>query len=291
MTHPGEPHPSFGEIMTWWSWKPAVAGLLAASVALYGVGLARLWRSAGAGHGVRRWSVAAFAAGTATLVIALLSPIDALSAARFSVHMSQHELLMVVAAPLIVLGKPLFVALWALPTPARAALSRAIGSAAFKRIWRVVTAPLVVLVVHALVLWIWHVPALFSAALDDETVHGVQHAMFFVAAALFWWGLVHGRYGRAGYGVSVLYVFATALHTSILGALLSVAGRLWYPSYATRGAALGVDPLEDQQLAGLIMWVPAGVILLVVGLALFAAWVGESERRALRGMGLPRRSA
>ena len=109
---------------------------------------------------------------------------------------------------------------------------------------------------------------------DPREIDRLWHAMFFGTAALFWWGLVHGRYGRLSYGVSVVYVFATALHKTVLGALITVAGR---PLYRTYG-----DALPDQQLAGLIMWVPACVVMTVVGLALFAAWLGESERRARR---------
>ena len=102
-------------------------------------------------------------------------------------------------------------------------------------------------------------------------------------AALFWWGMVHGRYGRAGYGVGVLYVFLTALHSTVLGALLTVAPNPWYGAYARATHGPHTDALGDQQLAGLIMWVPSGVIFIVVGLALFAAWLGEAERRARAG--------
>jgi putative membrane protein len=111
----------------------------------------------------------------------------------------------------------------------------------------------------------------------------VQHVSFLVTAAVFWWGMIYGRYGRIGYGAGVLYVFLTAIHSSILGALVTIAPSLWYPRYAHTGAAWHVDPLEDQQLAGLLMWIPSGVILIVLGLALFAAWLGESERRARLG--------
>ena len=111
-------------------------------------------------------------------------------------------------------------------------------------------------------------------------MHAFQHLCFFVTATLFWWALVQGRYGRAGYGAGVLFVFMTAMHSGVLGALLTFAGKLWYPIYDSRARAAGFDPLQDQQLAGLLMWIPAGVILTVLGIALLAAWLGESERRA-----------
>ena len=95
---------------------------------------------------------------------------------------------------------------------------------------------------------------------------------------------MHGRYGRIGYGIAVLYVFLTAVHSSVLGALLTVAPSIWYPWYAATARAWEINALHDQQLAGLVMWVPSGVIFIVLGLALFAAWLGEAERRAALGM-------
>jgi len=97
---------------------------------------------------------------------------------------------------------------------------------------------------------------------------------------LFWWGLVYGRYGRAAYGAAVLYVFATLVHTGLLGAMFALSERSFYPLYVERAEAAGVDAVADQQLAGLYMWVPSGIVLTLFGLALFAAWLGEAERRA-----------
>ena len=95
--------------------------------------------------------------------------------------------------------------------------------------------------------------------------------------------MVHGRYGRQGYGLSVFYVFLTAIHSGALGALLTVAPSPWYSYYVRQGSARQIDPLGDQQLAGLLMWIPAGIIFIVLGLALFAAWMGEAERRVRFG--------
>ena len=126
-------------------------------------------------------------------------------------------------------------------------------------------------------------PALFEWVLHHDGIQALQHISFVVTAALFWWGMVEGRYGRAGYGVGVLYVFLTALHSTILGALLTVAPTTWYRTYEFTAVQQRVDALADQQLAGLVMWVPSGVIFIVIGLALVAAWMGESERRVLLG--------
>jgi putative membrane protein len=272
--------PPLSSLATWGVWDLLIVTALLISGGAYLLGLTRVWRRAGVGQGLRWWEAAAFAGAWFTLLVALVSPIDSLSDRFFSVHMAQHELLMLVAAPLLVLGRPLVVAPWLLREPHRRGLRRW-QHPTLVRGWQWVTAPIVVLVLHGAVVWIWHVPVLFEAALHSDAVHAFQHLGFFWTAALFWWALARGRYGRLGYGVAVLFVFATAVHQSVLGALLTFAPTTWYPTYATQAGASRVDPLADQQLAGLLMWVPSGVIFLVLGLALFTAWLGEAERRAM----------
>jgi putative membrane protein len=265
-----------------WTWDPLPLGTLLGAATLYAVGVVRMWHRAGRGRGLTWTRVASFYAALLVLALALLSPLDALSDWLFAAHMSQHELLMVVAAPLAVLGKPLSVYVWALSPEDRALVGRLSHRSAVQAAWRFLSAPLFVLVLHAFIRWVWHLPLLFEAAMKSEPLHAVQHLTFFSSAALFWWALIHGRYGKAGYGLSVLFVFATVMHTSVLGALISVAPHVLYPIYENRATALGWKPLEDQELAGILMWVPSGVLLTLLGLALFAAWLGESERRARR---------
>ncbi|HEY0513491.1 MAG TPA: cytochrome c oxidase assembly protein [Thermoanaerobaculia bacterium] len=266
-------------VLRWWTWDPFVILLLALSGGLYAAGLARLWRRAGVGQGIRRWEAACFAGGWLSLIVALISPLDTLGGVLFSAHMAQHEVLILVAAPLMVLGRPLAPFLWALPLGARERVGKGTQAPAFAAVWRALTAPLAVFVIHGLALWLWHLPALYQATLDDDFIHALQHLSFFASAALFWWSLIHGRFGRLGYGVAVLYVFFTSMHSGILGALLTFAPHLWYPIYQARTSQWGLSPLEDQQLAGLIMWIPAGVVFILLGLGLFAAWLGEAERR------------
>lgn len=282
--HAGEDHGALtaARILGWWSWDPVVLGLLALSAGLYARGAARLWRRAGTGKGIRRWQAGCFAAGWLGLFVALVSPLDALGGVLFSAHMAQHEILMLVAAPLLVLGRPLIPLLYALPRRWRRRVGRWVQAPGFAAVWRFLTGPLVVSAVHGVALWVWHLPALYEATLEDEVVHAVQHGSFFGTAALFWWALIHGRFGRLGYGAAVVWVFLTSVHSGVLGALLTFAPRLWYPIYEERTGKWGLSALEDQQLAGLIMWVPAGVLFLVLGLALFAVWLGEAERRVAR---------
>jgi cytochrome c oxidase assembly factor CtaG len=266
----------------WNGWDLAgVAGAVAIGCA-YGIGLHRLWRRAGAGRGVSRVEAAAAGLGVLALLAGLGPPLALLADLRFAAHMGQHEVLMLAAAPLLALGRPLRVIVWALPSRLRASAGAATRRGPIRDGWRWLTSPGAVLAQQGLVLWIWHLPGPFEAALAHDGLHAVQHLMFFASAALFWWALVDGRFGRLGYGAGVLVVFVTAAQCGLLGALLALTRRTWYPTHAARDVAHHVSPLADQQEAGLLMWVPAGVVLLVAGLALFVAWLRESERRVAR---------
>lgn len=260
------------------AWDVATAAVLLVAALGYLIARTRLPRAARPGPA----RTAAMLLGLAVVGLALLGPLAAASDVWFSAHMGQHELLILVAAPLIVLARPEVVWWAALPRPTRARLAATRVGGAALRAGRVLGNAWLVVALHAALLWVWHAPVLFEAALHHEWVHVVQHLGFFATAALFWRALVRGRYGRYGYGMAVLFVFATALHSGLLGALLAFAGATVYPTHAARTGATGGDPLADQQLAGFLMWIPAGVILLALGLALFLAWFGAIERRAAR---------
>lgn len=276
---PLQPH----DLWTAWSLDPAVVAPLLAGGWLYARGVERVWRRSGTGRGVRRWQAGCFAAGWITLLLAMVSPLHPLGEALFSAHMAQHELLVAVAAPLLVLGRPLVPLLWAVPVHWRRAAGRWAKAGPVRGGWRMVSGPFAAWLLHAAALWLWHLPGPYQAALAGEGLHALQHASFLGTGLLFWWALFHGREGRLGYGAAVFYLFATAMHSGALGALLTLSPTPWYPAYDGTTAAWGLTALEDQQLAGLIMWVPAGVSYLVAGLALLAAWMRESERRAARG--------
>src|SRR5687768_4305938 len=178
-----------------WTWEPFTVALLCLSAAVYAVGVRALWNRAGTGRGVSRWQAAAFAAGLLTLALSLLSPLAWLSDLLFSAHMTQHEILMLVSAPLLVLGHPVVAALWAAPAAWRDAWSDASGRPRVAAVWRALTGPLAVFLLHALAIWLWHIPQLYEAALGHDGIHALQHATFVLTAALFWWGMIDGRYG------------------------------------------------------------------------------------------------
>lgn len=262
---------------SWWD-LVTITGLGVAAAA-YLVGTTRLRR---AGAHVRALERVSFWVGWAVLVCAVTPWMDRAAAWLFSAHMLQHELLMIVGAPLVILGRPILPWLWSLPPRSR----RAAAVAAWSRLssaWRRLTHPVVAWALHGATIWVWHLPVLYEAAVRSETIHVVQHTTFMLTAVFFWWGLVYGRYGRVAYGASALYVFTTMLHTGLLGGLFAFSTTPFYGVYGERAAISGADAIADQQLAGLYMWIPAGVILTIFGLALLVAWILEAERRSTVG--------
>lgn len=221
----------------------------------------------------RGYEAAAFWAGWLALAAALISPVHPLGSVLFSAHMIQHELLMVVAAPLIVLGRAELFAVCALPRRAAGRVSRAFRRAGATRAWHFIADPLVATALHAFALWIWHAPRWFEATLASSTVHAAQHLSFFGSALLFWHAVLRGSRTRASYGLGVAMLFLTGMQTGALGALLTFSSRPWYPVYTPSVAAWGLTPLEDQQLGGIIMWVPGGLAYIIAGLILFAKWL------------------
>jgi putative membrane protein len=279
--HEGKPH-TYHDLWQTWGRDPLVIASLALTGGLYLRGVRRAWREAGRGHGVRQMEAWAFAGGWLALFVALVSPLHPWGEVLFSAHMTQHEVLMLVAAPLLVLARPLVPFLWALPVGWRQSVGSLVKRRGWQSIWRALTNPLVAWAIHAVALWVWHVPALFQATLRSDLVHTLQHLSFLGSALLFWWALIQGRQGLMGYGAAVLYVFTTSAHSGALGAMITFAHKVWYPAYGGTTLSWGLTPLEDQQLGGLIMWVPAATVYIIAGLALMVGWMRESERRVVR---------
>jgi putative membrane protein len=253
-----------------------LGALIVASLVLYARGVSLLWRNAGTGRGLRPVEAASFALGWATLALALLSPLDELTHRSFALHMVQHEMLMVVAAPLLVCGRPLEAWAWALPVAVQRSLRRMTHGGPIQAAWRAVTAPLGAWTFHALSVWVWHLPALFRLALENAGLHILQHGCFFGSALAFWWA-VFGKRTRTPTATSLGCLFTTMLHTSALGALLTFAPTVWYAM--DESPAFGLSPLEDQQLGGLVMWVPGGLGYIAAGLAIVARWLSPSGTR------------
>jgi cytochrome c oxidase assembly factor CtaG len=190
--------------------------------------------------------------------------------------MFEHELLMLAAAPLLVLARPVPTALWAFSTTARQTLGRIATSGLITRLWRGMTSPVIATLLQAAVLWVWHAPALFDRALASEAWHAAQHASFLIGGLLFWKAILARGTAR---GAAVLCLFATSLVSGALGALMAFAASPWYARYAELGLApFGLTPSEDQQLAGLLMWIPGGMVHALAALMLVHGMLRQERR-------------
>lgn len=263
-----------------WTFEPWVVAMAAVALLLYVAGIARLWRQAGRGRGISMRQAALFVGGWLAAMAALVSPLDALGAQLFSAHMLQHELLMIVAAPLLVLvlGRPLAAWTWALRPGLRRHVAGVIRWRWLESAWGGLTRPVSAWALHAVALWAWHIPPFFEAALHSECIHVLQHTSFFVTALLFWWAVLGSDARSRTSAFAMVYLFTTMMHTSALGALLTLAPTPWYPHYAASGGGFGLDPLEDQQLGGLLMWVPGAFAYVAAALAVMARLLAPTLR-------------
>jgi putative membrane protein len=265
-----------------WTFEPLVVLGLGAVALFYALGRQRLHDRAWDRSSTGRPQAISFWAGWLALALALLSPLHVLGETLFSAHMAQHELLMVLAAPLLVLGRPLLPGLWALSPPNRQIVGSISRVTWLRRGWSMVTRLDVATALQIFAVLVWHAPTLYQESVRSESVHALQHMAFLGSALLFWWAVFHGTRARLRYGAAVLCLFFTAIVTAGLGALLTIAPHPLYPVYSAGVRGWGLAPLEDQQLAGLIMWIPGGLTYLVAALALTKAWLTESERRVRR---------
>lgn len=220
----------------------------------------------------------AFAGAVAALALALVSPLEALSGVLASAHMVQHVLLVVVAAPLLAWSAPGAAVLRGLP-PRLRAWNRAarVGAGLGADRLRATRAPVVRWLAYVVVLWLWHAAALYGAAVEHELVHVLEHVTFLGTAWLVWSVILGPARVRVSPGLGLLGVFALALQGVFLSALLTFARTPWYEPYVEAAPVWGVDALQDQQLAGVVMWVPAGLVHVAIGIALLAAWLRDVE--------------
>jgi putative membrane protein len=251
---------------------------LYAAAILFLVGTWRLWRRAGSGRGVRYCQAACFWTGWSVIAIALVSPLHWLSEQMLAAHMVEHELLMVAAAPLLVLSRPITAFLWASPLGARRWLKTLAAATPLAALWMVLTNASVATLIHVATIFAWHTPSLFEAATSNPLLHKLQHATFLGTALLFWWAILN--LPKCQFGVGAAHLFATMMAMSLLGGLLTLTPRLWYPSYSA--PPLGFTPLEDQQLAGLVMWIPGCAVYAIAALVFLAVWIAASGRHELR---------
>ncbi|WP_208108694.1 PQQ-dependent catabolism-associated beta-propeller protein [Cognatilysobacter terrigena] len=267
-----------------WTFDAAVTVPLAVSLVWYLVGLVRL-ASRSATTATWRGGAAWYLSGWVVLAGAIVSPLHAAGERSFAAHMLEHELLMLVAAPLLVMSRPLGVMLWALPWSWRVALAATGKTSAVSGAWRFLTAPVAASLVQMAALWGWHAPPAFDRALANSGWHIAQHVSFLVTALLVWWAMLHSPRTQRGLVVGCLFFTATA--SGALGALMAFSHSPWYAGYAAlRLDAFGLSPTEDQQLAGLLMWVPGGLVHAAAGIALLARGLVDVPSRTVGSVGL-----
>jgi putative membrane protein len=243
---------------------------------LFAVGSFRLWRRSRRMQETIILRLAVGGAGFAALALTLMPPLHEWAEALFSAHMISHGVLMAAAAPLLILARPGPLILWALPRLLRRLLGRWTAQIGQSAPWSALSRPLTASFAHGAALWVWHMPAFFIGALHSEGLHWLQHASFFFTALLFWWVIFGFRHLRSAAGASIACLFVTALHTGLLGALLTFSVRLWYPP-APGTAEWGLTAIEDQQLAGIFMWMPVGLVYALAALALAGRWISSSS--------------
>lgn len=277
------------DIWQLWTFEPGVLVCLTLGILWYSHGVARQRHGTTEVSSTVRLRAGAGMAGLFTIAVALVSPLNALGMALFSAHMVQHLLLVLVAAPLLAfagLSQP------ALPVPPRgwrAGLhSWWARDGAAQAIARACTAPAAAWLLHVGTLLFWHVPAPYGWAIRSDAVHAVEHLSFLATGMLFWWIALQptGR-RRLGYGAGVLYVTSAGVVMGGLGAILTFAPSPWYTSHLLTTAAWHLTPLQDQQLAGVIMWAPSSLVYLAAASFLMVKWIGAEPAR----VDTPRRAA
>jgi putative membrane protein len=266
LAHGAIPH-SLSDLWSSWTGDPLVTVPMLVTSSLFAMGALQIRHRLGRfppGFGIRH--IVSFYVGITLLAIALVSPLEGLSKPLLSAHMIQHILLIAVAPPLLVLGKPDVAWLWALPSGWGGGF---VKSKTVRRVLAVLspfTKPIPAAAVHMAVLWVWHSPMLFDAAVASDFIHWLEHLMFFGTALLFWRAVIRASSGRQAAAAALIACFVTLMQSGLLSALLSFAREALYDTPHT--GSWGLTALEDQQLAGAIMSLPMCGIYLLTGLGM-----------------------
>jgi cytochrome c oxidase assembly factor CtaG len=273
-----------------WAWRPEVLLPLALLAVLYARGGARLYAAGPGRHGAAAARGLAYLGGLVSLVLALCSPVEYLAELSFTAHMVQHQLLTMVAAPLLLLGDPFPRLVWGLPAALRRPLvAPLVPRGPLRRALRALTWMPAAGAIYTVTLWAWHHPVAYEAALRVPLLHDVEHLMFFGAAVLFWWPVINPAprlrrlTGGAMYGARIGYVILATAQNTLLGAVLGLSERVLYPTYAA-APRLVADwgPVDDQAFGGGVMWSGSHMFLAAVLVLLHRALSGEGHRADAR---------
>lgn len=265
-----------------------LACLFGVTTLLYATGILRIRQQAGL-RIVARGQSLAFGAAMTALVLILLSPLDAYADALFSMHMIQHLILTLIVPPMLVWSRPALVMLWAFPRSVRKEIGSAWRAGGFDRIVGRLMHPVAVGLLFSSTFAFWHLPRPYAWALNNAWAHAFEHATLFVTAVMFW-SLVIEPSGRRRMGVAatMTFVAGSAVVSGLPGALMLLSPEPLYPIHEAGAAQWGLTLLEDQQLAGLIMWIPVGLLYLVPITWLFVRLVADPQPQ-WKGSRSPRR--
>ena len=284
-------------ILQSWHWRLEVIIPLLVLGCLYAAGWWRLRRRTADSRrtrsaGQRRtlaatWRLVSYLAGLACIALSLLSPIDSLGQQLFFMHMIQHLLLIMIAPPLLLIANPMPVLLWGLPGKWRLKTGHALArvlhrDSQFRRVLRTITAPGIIWLAWVISLFGWHDPALYNAALRYDFIHDLEHLTFFVASMLFWWHVtgagprIHVQFGYVG---RIIFVLAAVPPNMALGVWLAFNSAVIYSYYEAVPRLWGIDALTDQQIGGIIMWIPGSMMFLLAALFLTAQYLNSEARK------------
>ncbi|MFN2201332.1 MAG: cytochrome c oxidase assembly protein [Caldilineaceae bacterium] len=274
-------HPLVRALLSSWEWRFEIVIVLLAFGLLYTLGWVRLRRRSSGGGLATGARLAAYLGGLFVLAAALMSPIDKLGGQLFFMHMTQHMLTIMVAAPLLLLGNPYPFIVWGLPRPGRKVMTGLFRSdSSFRRLMAAATKPIFAWLVFITVYLGWHDANLYGLALRNDTVHDFQHITFFLAAMLFWWPVIgaaphiHGRFPAFG---RMAYLIGAIPPAMFVGVSIAYSSTVIYSYYASVPRIWGVSLMEDQMLGGVIMWIPGSMMFIMAALIVLARMFGGSD--------------
>ena len=258
--------PNWLALLSEWSWEPSVLVGIAAASGLYWA-VCGPWRKRFAGsRPVNRRQVTWFAAAMLILFVALISPLDTWGDEYLqSAHMLQHMLLTLGVPPMLILGTPAWL------------IDALLRRPAWRRIGRVLTHPALAYGLFNLIFLVWHLPALYNAALENENIHIVEHLSFLVAGVITWWPIfsTSAELPPISPGFQILYLFLQGIPTTVLTALIVFAPNVLYPTYLNAPRVFGIDAMMDQQIAGLEMGSLGMVVYLFILTIVFYRWMNR----------------
>ena len=267
-------------LLTAWNTNPLPSLGLFLAAYLYLNGLSRWERPS---HPINRWQRLSFFAGLAVIFLALQSPIDPLAEHQFSIHQAQHLLLRMIGPLLVLAGAPLTPMLRGLPLWALQGLVRpVVGSRWGKSTYDLITNPVLTTIVFLATLYLWQVPIPHDLALRHETVHVLMHGSMLFSGFLFWWLVVDPKphRSRLHYGLRVLYLGLIVIPNTVLGAAITFNSGLLYQAYYDYPQPLGLDPLMDQQLGGLLLWVVGDMMSILAAGIVMIMWYQQEEAQS-----------